>query len=226
MARLGLAEREGVGVDRMVGDMLRTGRPAPVFSEVEGPFVRVELLGGPPDQAIVALLADLVPPQAGTVEALFLIDHLARHGWIDSQTAAPVLQRTPEEAEQAIAQLASTALTPRTSDQGTNQLLSMIVAIGGVPSTQSTAYRLSYTVRQRLAHRVEHLTTPEGRVGLIIDWSRGRGRVSSTEAADLIGLSRASTAKLLTNLAEEGKLNPSRLNRTGRGFFYTAATID
>ena len=226
MARLGLAEREGVGVDRMVGDMLRTGRPAPVFSEVEGPFVRVALLGGPPDQAIVALLADLVPPQAGTVEALLLIDHLARHGWIDSQTAAPVLQRTPEEAEQAIAQLASTALTPRTSDQGTNQLLSIIVTIGGVPSTQSTAYRLSDPVRQRLAHRVEHLTTPEGRVGLIIDWSRGRGRVSSTEAADLIGLSRASTAKLLTNLAEEGKLNPSRLNRTGRGFFYTAATID
>ena len=224
MARLGLAEREGVGVDRMVGDMLRTGRPAPIFSEVEGPFVRVALLGGSPDQAVVDLVADLTPPQAGTVEVLLLIDHLARHGWVDPQTAAPVLQRTPEEAEQAIAQLADTTLAARDSDKATRELSSVIVAVGGVPSAQSAAYRLSNAARQRLAHRVDHLTTPEGRIDLILGWSRGRGRVSSTEAANLTGLSRTSTAKLLTSLAEEGQLTPGRTNRTGRGFFYTSAS--
>ena len=224
MARLGLAEREGVGVDRMVGDMLRTGRPAPIFSEVDGPFVRVALLGGPPDQAVVDLVADLTPPQAGTVEVLLLIDHLSRHGWIDPQTAAPVLQRTPEEAEQAIAQLADTTLAARDSDQATSELPSVIVEVGGVPSAQSAAHRLSDAARQRLAHRVEHLTTPEGRIRLILSWSRGRGRVSSTEAANLTGLSRTSTAKLLTSLTEEGQLTPGRTNRTGRGFFYTPAS--
>ncbi len=223
MARLGLAEREGVGVDRMVSDMLRTGRPAPVFSEVEGPFVRVALLGGPPEPAVVDLVADLTPPHAGTVEALLLIDHLARHGWIDSQAAAPMLQRTPEEAEQAIAQLADTTLAAQDSVQATSEQPSVIVAVGGVPSAQSAAYRLSDTARQRLAHRVEHLTTPEGRINLILGWSRGRGRVSSTEAGDLTGLSRTSAAKLLTSLAEDGQLNPGRTNRTGRGFFYTPA---
>ena len=220
MARLGLAEREGVGVDRMVGDMLRTGRPAPVFSEVEGPFVRVVLLGGPPDPAVVDLVTDLTPPRAATVEVLLLIDHLARQGWIDPQTAAPVLQRTSEEAQQTITQLAGATLTARDFDQA-GELPSVIVEVEGVPSAQSVAYRLSDAVRQRLAHRVEHLTTPEGRISLILDWSRGRGRVSSTEAADLTGLSRTSTAKLLTRLAEDGELDPGRPNRTGRGFFYT-----
>ena len=223
LARLGLAEREGVGVDRMVGDMLRAGRPAPVFSEVEGPFVRVALLGGPPDQVIVDLVADLTPPRAGTVEALLLIDHLARCGWIDAQTAAPVLQRPAEEAAQAIGQLAEAALARHDADQAASDPSSVIVKVKGVPAAQSAAYRLSDDARERLAHRVEHLTTPEGRVGLILDWSQGRGRVSSTEAADLTGLSRASTAKLLTRLAEEGQLDDGRPNRTGRGFFYTPA---
>ncbi|MCQ3807726.1 MAG: hypothetical protein OXB92_11060 [Acidimicrobiaceae bacterium] len=221
MARLGLAEREGVGVDRMVSDMLRAGRPAPVFSEDEGPFVRVALLGGPPDQTIIDLLGDLTPPQAATVEVLLLINHLTRHGWVDAQTAAPVLQRSPEEAEQAIAQLADTTLIARDSDQASPETPAIIVRVAGVPSAHSAAHRLSDAARQRLADRTKHLTTPEGRLGLIIDWSRARGRVSSTEAADLTGLSRTSTAQLLASLADEGQLNLGRPNRTGRGFFYT-----
>lgn len=43
VAALGLAERQGVGIDRMVSEMLSIGRPAPVISEVEGPNVRVAL---------------------------------------------------------------------------------------------------------------------------------------------------------------------------------------
>ena len=221
LARLGLAEREGVGVDRMVGDMLRAGRPAPVFSEVEGPFVRVALLGGPPDQAIVDLVADITPPRAGTVEALLLLDRLARCGWVDAQTAAPVLQRPSEEAEQAIVQLTEAALTGLDADQASTDPSPVVVKVKGVPDAQSAAYRLSDNARRRLAHRVEHLATPEGRISLILDWSQGRGRVSSTEAADLTGLSRTSTAKLLTRLADEGQLEDGRPNRTGRGFFYT-----
>ena len=40
---LGLAERQGIGVDRMVNDMPAIDRPAPVISEVGGPYVRVSL---------------------------------------------------------------------------------------------------------------------------------------------------------------------------------------
>ena len=62
MAKLGLAEREGIGVDRMVRDMLAIGRPPPAISQLDGPYVRVALLGGSPDAAVVALVAALTPP--------------------------------------------------------------------------------------------------------------------------------------------------------------------
>ena len=194
-----------------------------VLSSVEAlsPVAYRGRVRGPPDRTIIDLLGDLTPPQAATVEVLLLINHLTRHGWVDAQTAAPVLQRSPEEAEQAIAQLADTTLIARDSDQASPETPAIIVRVAGVPSAQSAAHRLSDAARQRLADRTKHLATPEGRLGLIIDWSRARGRVSSTEAADLTGLSRTSTSQLLASLADEGQLNLGRPNRTGRGFFYT-----
>ena len=81
MAALGLAEREGIGVDRMVRDMLAIGRPAPVISEIDGPHVRVVLLGGDPDAAVIDLVAALIPARAGNVESLLLIAHMTRRGW-------------------------------------------------------------------------------------------------------------------------------------------------
>ena len=58
---------------------------------------------------------------------------------------------------------------------------------------------------------------------MILRWSRARGRVSSTEVADLSGLSKVSAGKLLTALADAGHLEGSRPERIGRGFFYVPA---
>ena len=214
MATLGLAEREGIGVDRMVRDMLAIGRPAPVISEIDGPYVRVVLLGGDPDTVVVALLAALTPAQAGSVDSLLLIEHLTRRGWVDADTAAPVLQRSsPTEAEEALRRLADAHLDPGDS-------VSVITPVQGIPPHHPRAFRLSDAARGRLAHRLAPLRTPEGREALILDWSRARGRVSSTEVADLTGLSKVSAGKLLTGLADIGHLEGSRSRRKGRGFFY------
>ena len=214
MAALGLAEREGIGVDRMVRDMLAIGRPAPVISEIDGPYVRVVLLGGDPDAVIVALVAALTPARAGSVDSLLLIEHLTRHGWVDADSAAPVLQRSsPMEAEEAIRRLADANLDPGGS-------VSVIAPVQGIPAHHPRAFRLSDTARERLAHRLASLRTPEGREALILDWCRARGRVSSTEAADLTGLSKVSAGRLLTGLADAGHLEGSRSRRKGRGFFY------
>ena len=214
MARLGLAEREGIGVDRMVRDMLAIGRPAPAISEIDGPCVRVTLLGGPPDAAVVALVAELTPAWAGNVDSLLLIEHLTRHGWVDADSAADVLQRSsPDEAREAILRLAEAHLDPDRSR-------AVITPVRGVPAHQSAAFRLSDAARGRLAHRLAALRTPEGREALVLHLSRARGRVSSTEAADLTGLSRVSAGKLLAALADAHRIEGSRAERIGRGFFY------
>ena len=107
-AKLGIAEREGLGVDRMHADMLSIGRPGPVISIVDGPYVRTSLLGGPPDAATIGWLAGLEPQGlARDVNMLLLVDLLCRHGWLDAELAAPKLQRTAESTANEIERLAS-----------------------------------------------------------------------------------------------------------------------
>ena len=214
MAALGLAEREGIGVDRMVRDMLAIGRPAPVITEVNGPYVRVVLLGGDPDSAVIDLVAALTPAWASNVESLLLIAHMARRGWVDAESAITLLQRSSvEEADQAIRRLADARLSADDS-------ASVIARVQGVPPHLPDAFRLSDTVRGRLAHRVFSLSAPDSREALVLEWSRARGRVSSTEVADLTGLSKVSASRLLTRLETAGRLKAGRPGRRGRGFFY------
>ena len=214
MAALGLAEREGIGVDRMVRDMLAIGRPAPVIAEIDGPYVRVALLGGAPDAAVVDLAAALTPAWAGNVESLLLIEHLTRHGWVDAESATPLLQRSSvEEAGEAIRRLAEARLDAAGS-------VPVITRVRGIAALGPDAFRLSDAVRDRLAHRLASLRAPEAREALILDWSRARGRVSTTEVADLTGLSKVSAGRLLTGLADSGHLKGGRPTRKGRGFFY------
>ena len=217
MASLGLAEREGIGVDRMVRDMLAIGRPAPVITEVDGPYVRVALLGGAPDTAVVDLVAGLTPPRAASVDSLLLIEHLTRSGWVDAESATQLLQRSSaEETDEAIRRLSDAYADAAGS-------VPVISPLQGIPPHHADAFRLSDAVRSRLAHRLASLRAPDGRETLILDWSRARGRVSSTEVADLTGLSKVSAGKLLTRLADAGHLKSGRTERRGRGFFYVPA---
>ena len=220
MAKLGLAEREGIGVDRMVRDMLAMGRPAPAISEIDGPCVRVALLGGPPDAAVVDLVATLAPTRAASVDSLLLIEHLTRYGWVDAGSAAPVLQRSSlAESEEAIRLLGEAHL-------GLEDPVPVIARVRGVPAHQRDAYRLSDATRRKLAHRLAPMRTPEGREALILHWSRARGRLSSTEIADLTGLSNVYAGKLLIALAEDGHLQGSRPRRIGRGYYYVPVDPD
>lgn len=216
----GVAGSGRIGVDRMVRDMLAIGRPVAVIAEVDGPYVRVVLLGGPPDAAVVDLVAALTPASAGNVDSLLLIEHLTRHGWVDAESATELLQRSSaEEAGEAIRGLADAYLDVAGS-------ASVIAPVAGVPADQPDAFRLSDAVRGRLAHRFAPLRTREGQTALILNWSRARGRVSSTEVADLTGLSKVSAGRLLTSLADAGELDGSRPGRRGRGFFYVPAEPD
>lgn len=210
-AALGLAEREGIGVDRMVRDMLAAGRPEPEISEVQGPYVRVGLIGGDPDLQLMDLLSVIEPASvAEDVDALLLIDHLCRWGWIDVAAAMSVVQRPPAETDASIARLAAARIVPGR----------VIVAVHGVPIDQPAAYRLSDEVKAVLRRRLEVLRKGEGRNALILGWARSRGRVSSTEVADLAGVSVPYAGTLLKGLAADGLLEPGRENKAGRGFFY------
>lgn len=214
MATLHLAEREGIGVDRMVRDMLAMGFPEPEISEVAGPYVRVGLIGGEPDRQFVSFVAELEPRVvASDVNALLLIDHLSRRGWIDAERAEPILQRPRAETEAAIAQLGSARVHGA----------SVIVPINGIPRGMPGAWRLSDRAWSLLRSRTRHVEAPDGRKAVIMQWANARGRVSSTETADIVRITVPYAGTVLSGLETEGLLARGRQTKLGRGFYYVPA---
>ena len=211
VASLRLAEREGIGVDRMIRDMLAAGRPVPGFYEIPGPYVRVGLDGGEPDHHMIRFL-DATEPAASDedVDLLLILEHLITSGWVDAPSVAPVLQRSAAESATALRRVESV----------TSSGSPVIVQLHGVPPDQPPAYRLSDHSRNVLAHRLGRNRTPDRREAIILDWAQSRGRVSSTEVADLCAITVVYAGKLLASLADDGLLIGSRPRRIGRGFHY------
>ena len=90
----------------------------------------------------------------------------------------------------------------------------------GSPDGRPPALRLSDDVRRHFRGKLRRLATRTGRESVILDFARARGRVSSTEAADLAGVTASHAAQMLAALAAAGHLVGSRANRRGRGFHY------
>ncbi len=212
MSSLALAEREGVGVDRMVRDMLAVGHSTPEISEVDGPYVRVGLIGGAPDPQVVDLLAKIDPQTtAADVDALLLVNLLCNEGWFDGETAAPVLQRPIGETTAAILRLAKAQIDGRP----------IIGSVSGVPHDAAPAWHITNVARSKLSRRVEHLGSASGRLAQIQSWARARKRVSASEVVSITGVTQPTAGKMLSRLADDGFLAPIRENRLGRGFYYT-----
>ena len=215
MAVLRLAEREGIGVDRMVSDMLAVGRPVPEISEVEGRYVRIGLIGGDPDPQVVSFLAAVQPSSiTADIDALLLINRLCQNGWVDTTVGAPLLQRPVGEVAAALDRLRGATVDGHP----------VITELAGVPAGQERAWRLSNVSRERLVDRVSHLAAPAARVSQAMSWANARGRLSSTEVADMTGVTVVTAGRLLTALAQQGLLQPGRETKSGRGFFYTLPT--
>ena len=223
-AALGIAERQGVGVARMTRDMLAIGWPRPEIYEIAGPYVRVSLFGGEPAPEMVRLIAALEPPSlAGSVEPLLLIDELRRRGWIDAERAGPVLQRTVNESADALYRLETAYLRVEdgTLEQSPEVPRSAVISrVAGTPAAQPPAYRLSGSVRSRLGRLCSFNASAEAQLVLIADWASARGRVSTTEVADLTGLSVPTAGRRLSALVDAGELEGAKPTRAGRGFHY------
>lgn len=238
-ASLGIAERQGIGVARMTRDMLAVGRPQPDICEIDGPYVRVALLGGEPDPGMVRLVAAITPAEsAATVDTLLLIDETSRSGWIDVDAAAAVLQRSAAETAEAISRLFAARLAADSgpgsaalSDDGPDlhgrsrgdPAPGVITTVAGVAGEPAPAWRLSSRARRLIGHRCDRLDTAAGQEALLLAWANHRGRVSSTQAADLLDVSVPTAGRRLTALAAAGQLAPSRPNGTGRNFHYLPA---
>ena len=214
LADLKVAEREGVGVDRMVREMVRVGHQPPVIREINGPFVRTSLVGDTLDEAWIAWLGSIEPEQeAVDVSSLLLLRRLVDVGWVDEQQAAPLIQLTVEEARGAVLRLARATV-------GGQPLLTLVE---GTPDGTTGVWRLSpsavdaLSTRDRAVGRTRQLPS---RTEIARTYAAARGRISTTELGSLTGANATNVGSTLKAMATEGVLTPSSPAGRGRGFFY------
>jgi ATP-dependent DNA helicase RecG len=103
---LELAEEVGRGVDRMYREMIRSGRPTPI---IEATFeqVRVALVGGAPDINIARYVAQIDPAVRDDTDAMIVLLRLCTARTVNAERVAPLLQKSPAEAESSLRHLAA-----------------------------------------------------------------------------------------------------------------------
>lgn len=211
---LRVAEREGIGVDRMVADMVRYGHEQPSIREITGPLVRASLVADVRDETWETWLAELSPATTiNDLNVLLLLRSLVDHRWLDVKRAIPLLQLDDLETRGALSRAQTVLLEGRP----------VIVAVDGLPDSDDLPLRLSRDADARLSDLDEQagrLRRGPTRRAIALTYAQARGRISSTELASIAHTQRPNVSSVLKDLEDEGMLRPAFPSGRGRGFHY------
>ncbi len=212
LAKLRIAERQGIGVDRVYAEMLRLGYPAPEFSEPYPNAVLVVLTGDRPDLSWINWLTKIGAHASSDLRLLMSLNQLVTQGWTDAEDLKTLLQVSPAEAQQEIRKL----LGLNISGEAVTQI------VEGTPSGSPTAIALTSVARHELDEESagpSRFTAPTYE-GVASSYAKHRGRISTTELASIVHDYPTNLGTVLKSLEDTGLLKPSRENRRGAGFHY------
>lgn len=215
LATLRIAERQGVGVDRMYADMIRYGHPLPAIEELDGIAVRAVLAGERPDTGWVEWLGTIDPDPRRDLRVLMALHHLTAQRWTDPEVLAPILQVSVEESRQAIERLGDHSYGGRP----------LCHQIDGAPtSVPWPSVALSTSALEGL-HSLRHDAGTSTSRALTRDhiarsYAQAHGRISTTELGSILSADPTNIGRVLRGLEDQGVLEPSRPNRRGAGFYY------
>lgn len=214
LAALRVAEQQGIGVDRMFGDMLRLGLPIPDIDEHQGPQVVTTLVGQVARDSWMRWLRQFDDPIVlQDLRLLMIVDTLVLPGWVDLTRAARRLQVSVGEAQDSLNRMVGIRFDGHPA----------LGEVAGTPAGSDPAYVLTRRVLDRLDdldHQAGWRQERPDRKTVALDYAAARGRISTTELGGLVGASPTNVNGVLKSLADDGLLEPSRTNRRGPGFFY------
>ena len=176
--------------------------------------MRASLVGDIADEPWLEWLDAVEPREAADdVNSLLLLRHLVRVGWVDVETAGPLLQLNRAESHGAIQRLRVTRVGsgPVAAD------------VAGTPEGSPAALALSVGARadlQSLDDAASHRRDWPSRRAVAVSYAQARGRISTTELGSIVGASPTNVGGVLRELEESGVLAPSRENRRGPGFYF------
>lgn len=222
---VGVAEREGVGVDRMFGEMLQLGYKTPSIEEHSGNIV-VSLLATRIDHSWISWLARFDTKDVRHDLRLLMTLHLTlSSGWIDASLLGPYLQLPVAEAAGIIDSIQELRLNGHPAFR----------RISGTPSDTPVALALTKSALDALleedAATETHRQLPS-RESLAQSFATQRGRISSTELGSLALGDPTNQGRVLRQLENQGILTPAWPSRRGQGFHYLhagttgASTVD
>ena len=204
--QLGLVEQEGVGVDMMVGDLIRIGGQPPLIESTNSPAVRVVLGGRPVDTDRYRFFSTLEPAEAREdTDAALLVWRAgnASTPFFTAESCHRLLQRTRNDAQNALLRVSTYSMA------GGAPLLTPLA----IPDAEPPAWLLSQPARHQLG-------IPRPGLAAAIAWVRERRQISTAEYRAFTGVSNPTAVAHLKTLAQEEGLVPSRPSGRGPGFHY------
>lgn len=197
---LRLVDKQGMGVDRMVREMIALGHRPPVLAEERGPRVRVRLTGGVPVVPVMDLMERIRPVvRRRDVRIALVVYTLLHEPFVSPATLVDVLQRPEAECAEAIDAAAECLVgdKPLLRPYKDVWLLSepaLAVVIG------SGGGRLEQLRRRgALAY-----WRPDNAVDVASAWFASHDRITSGDYAAMAGFTQPGALRQLDRLAAEG----------------------
>ncbi|HEX6756639.1 MAG TPA: ATP-binding protein [Mycobacteriales bacterium] len=213
LRRLRVAEREGIGVDRMYREMVRVGHRPPDITERPGPHVRCSLVGGVPNVRMLRLVLEAEPP-VEDVDIALVVDHLRRTPAVGAAGLVEVLQKPEAEVTAALAR--AQGVTFRGAP--------LVVRTARTARRRRPDFRFSNAVRDYFGRELPYFrSSREDVVPFVVDFVRQHGRIQNADYVELFGVSQPYASNVLRELSSsdgDGLLAPGRTPNLGRDAHY------
>lgn len=197
---LDLVDKQGLGVDRMYRELVTLGHRPPVIVEEDGPRVRVRLVGGRPVIPVMALAGRIEPAvRRRDVRVALIVDDLLKNPFATAERLASVLQRTPQEAAEAL----DTAAECRV---GTSPLLNRFKDVWILSPAAIGVVEHAATAPDRRARGVLPYRRPDDPIAVVRFWLAAHPRITSGDYATLTGLTQNGSLNHLDRLVADGLL--------------------
>jgi len=215
---LRLAERQGVGVDRMYRDMVRLGHEPPAITEVAGPQVRCSIVGGPPEPRMLELWSEVARENAIRtdldVDVALIVHRLRQQHAVSMAEVAEILQKPELEAVAAM----------RRASELLFRQQPLVVPTSRTERYRQPDIRFGDSVRALFGSALPyHRVSLEESTDLVVDHVRRFGRIKNADYSELFGVSPTHAGRMLAKLAtpEGGQvLAPGRSPNRGRDAHY------
>ena len=202
--RVGMLDRTGRGINRVVESLLRSGRDAPDFTRTSSESVSVAVPTGDADLALTRFVLDAEARHGRPfpLTELQVLHELTREGRLTTADIAPVLQASEVQARAVLNAMVERGLVDsRGSGRGRSYHLS------------AAAYRsIGVPGAYPRVHGVDRLQQEQ----LVLSYTGAHGSIGRAEAAELRSITPQQASQLLRGLVARGRLDITGSRRWAR----------